>query len=65
MKGHLGIPSLRIPCNGGSSAHCAAAENSPFGLKQFGCLMLHFAESRSISGIFAQRMPQFNCCEQE
>jgi hypothetical protein len=54
---HRGISSLRMPCNCGSRAHFATAENSPCGLKQFGCLMLHFAKSHNVSGIFAQVCP--------
>ncbi|PKN16891.1 MAG: hypothetical protein CVU71_18345 [Deltaproteobacteria bacterium HGW-Deltaproteobacteria-6] len=49
--------SLRISCNFGSNAHSATAENSPRGLKQFGCLMLHFAKSQNVSDIFAQSIP--------
>jgi len=59
---HRGIPSLSMPCNCGSKAHYAVAENSPCRLKQFGCLMLHFAKSHNVSGIFAHGMPRFNCC---
>jgi hypothetical protein len=51
------IPSLRMPCNCGSKAHFAPAENSPFGLKQFGSLLRNFALSRNVSGIFAQVCP--------
>jgi len=50
-------PSLNIPCNCGSNAHYVTAENSPCGLKQFGCLTLHFAKSHIVSGIFAQSYP--------
>ena len=35
----------------------ATAENSPSWFKQFGCLMLHFAKSHNVSGIFAQVIP--------
>jgi hypothetical protein len=48
--------------NCGSKAYFVTAENSPFGLKQFGCLILHFAESLNVADIFALRMPRFNCC---
>jgi len=51
------IPSLRMPCNCGSKAHCVTAENSPFGLKQFGRLLLHFAKTHNVSGIFVQLCP--------
>ncbi len=47
------IPSLNMPCNCGSKAHSATAENSPCGLKQFVCLKLHNALSHNVSGIFA------------
>lgn len=52
-----GIPSLRMPCNCGSTAHCATAENSPCRLKQFVCPMLHFAKSHNVSGLFALVCP--------
>jgi len=53
MQLNRGVPSLNMPCNCGSTAHFATAENSPFGLKQFGCLTLHFAKSHNVSAMLA------------
>jgi hypothetical protein len=55
------MPSLRMSGNCVSKARYATAENSPFGFKQFVCLMLHVALSRNVSDIFAHGMPRFNC----
>jgi len=43
------------------TAHCATAENSTFGLKQFGCLTLRRAKRHNVSAMIREVTPRFNC----
>ncbi|MHB8137087.1 MAG: hypothetical protein ACYDGO_01695 [Smithellaceae bacterium] len=55
---YRGIQTLSMPCNCGSNAHEAEPKTRPFGLKQFGCLMLHNALTHNVAVlIFALCMP--------
>jgi len=55
------IPSLRMPCNCGSKAHCATGENSPKRAQTVRLSDAPCRQDRQRFGHIRSGMPRFNC----